>query len=165
MKTIHILIGVGAIVALLGVNVAQADIKNTSAVQPDFVRDVGDGSSLSPISFDTANNNEAQTTCAMTPGGPSLSQFLTEPIAPLQAAEQLTQYEDLSPISSQGSPSLDPERNVPRVPPYREFPPPPEGDDPPPNVPTPEPATMLIVGLGIGGAAVAARRRWKKNRR
>jgi len=163
MKTLKLFFGVGAVVALLGLNVVLADIKSGSVAQPEFALDTGDGTSLSPISFDTANNNEAQTTCAMTPGSPSLSQLLAEPIIPPQGTESLTQYEDMSPVSSRG---LDRPEGPP---PWRRiYPPPPfRRDDPPPprRVVTPEPATALLIGLGIGGVAVVALRRWKKSGR
>ena len=162
MRTLRILFGVGALVALLGLNVAFADIKNESAIQPMFPLDTGDGSSLSPISFDTANSNEAQQTCAMTPGSPSFNQLLAEPIVPVQDTAQLTQYENLSSVDSQGVGSFNP-------PPRRDVPPPMRRDTPPPSTPkkvvTPEPATMVLVGLGIGGMAVVASRRWKKGNR
>jgi len=162
MKTLKIIFGVGALVALLGLNVALADIKNESAVHPKFPLDAGDGLSLSPITFDTASNNEAQTTCAMTPGAPSVNLLLAEPVVPPQDVEPLTQYEDMSPVSSPGElRSADPPPPL-----RRDYPPPPtKTNNPPPpkEVVTPEPATMLLIGLGIGGVAVVARRRWKKS--
>lgn len=163
MKTLKIFLSVGALVALLGLNVARADIKNESAEQPTFPLDTGDGSSLSPISFGTATGNEAQTTCATTPGSPSTNMLLPEPVVLPQDVESFTQYEDMSPVSSpQELKSFNPLTRQPR---RWNFPPPPsnkEAPPPPEEVATPEPATMLLIGLGIGGVTMATRRQWKK---
>jgi len=160
MKTLQLFLSVGALIALLGLNVVLADVQSNSAKGPEFPLEAGDGSSMSSINFDTTSNNTAQTTCATTPGGPSLNPLMEMPIVPVQDTEQLTQYDDLSPLGSKDSKRDGlPGRNTPigRQPGWR-IPTGSSGDDPPPPS-TPEPATMLLIGLGIGGAAVVARRR------
>ena len=171
MKTLRMFFSVGALVALLGLNVALADIKSESAGQETkFDLDAGDGGNLSPLSFDTAGNNEAQTTCATTPGGPSVSQLLEAPVVSPPDTEQLTQLGDLSPVSSQNLATGTPP-TVQRPPRYPLNNNPTGGgggdgeeEDPQPPA-TPEPATLLLVGLGIGGAAMVARRRLNKSGR
>lgn len=170
MKTLRVLFGVVALVALLGLNVVLADIKNDSAAVPQFPLDAGDGSNLSPISFDNESDNGAQTTCATTPGGgaPNPMMELNTPVDPLRDTEQLTQYDDLSPVSGQDPQNgAIPSRDLPPRQPGWQIPPNAvtTGDDATTTSSTPEPATMLIIGLGIGGVAVAARRRLNKGNR
>jgi hypothetical protein len=165
MKTLKILLGSGAMIALLGfLNVAPADIRNDSIQPLRFDVDAGDGSvSMPQITFDSGGGatEEAQQTCAMTPGGniPGLlseQQFVTPP-----NPEHMTHPPEvtLAPISAlQTPPPYDPRRGYPPTDPTTpEVPVDPEEPPPPPVVP--EPTTLLLVGLGIAGAA-AARRRW-----
>jgi hypothetical protein len=164
MKMFKIFLRISAIVALLGLsNAATADIRNESAKPLLFPVDTGDGSAPTELSFDDTSGEEAQTTCAMTPNGNSPNPLLEEPTAPPPAPENLTGYNPdvtVAPLSA-----LPPPVNR-RGSSGRDYYPPPPGDeglDPPPSPPTvPEPATMLIVGLGILGAA-SMRRRGKKN--
>jgi len=173
MKTLKIFFGAGAMIALLGLlNVAPADIR--SDLQPlKFSVDAGDGSiDIPQISFDSDDGNEeTQQTCAMTPGGNMPGLLLEQPFVTPPDPERLTSSPEatLAPISALQTP---PPYNPPRggYPPDNPLTPdspdvpvgPPDNPDPPdpPSV-VPEPATLLLVGLGIAGAAVA-RRRWEK---
>jgi len=136
-----------------------ADIKEESASQPVFELELGDGTSLSGITFSDANDNEAQTTCAMTPGAPSNSPLIGEPPIPV-IDDEPPDRADMSPISTIGTvtPNL-----IGTTSPGRRFPPPPK-DPPPPEVHVPEPMTLVLIGLGIGGAAVSARLAAKKRK-
>ena len=165
MKTLQIFLRVGAVFALLGfLNVATAEIKNESMKPLTFPIDVGDGSSgMPPVSFDSmggAGNEEAQTTCAMTPGGTMPEMLLEEPVIPPPPSDEYftnSPSVTLAPISSlQTPPPYDPRRNF--YPPDTPTPPTP----PPPPV-VPEPATLLLVGLGIGAVALVTRRRDEKH--
>jgi len=167
MKTLRIIIGVGVAMSLLGLNVVQADMKNASSKVPlSFSLDFGDSSVVMPeLTFDAvdgASGEEAQQTCAMTPGGvasslllqlPSVSQMNNNTEGYSRASSQVS----LSPLYSLPPPSHSPNgrgrTGRPFNPPTLKV----SEDDPPADVP--EPATLVIVGLGIGAAAVA--RRWK----
>jgi len=157
MKTLQIIVGVSIAMILLGLNVALADMKNDSSRVPlTFSLDFGDSSVIMPdLSFDTVvgNSEQAQATCAMTPGGGASGLLLQIPMIPL-VHNQPVGYSHASALSS--PPPL--------------YSPPTKRHDRSPRRPTttttttttvvPEPATLVIVGLGIGIAAVA-RRRWK----
>ena len=161
MKTLQIFLGVGVVIVLLGFNFAAADIENGSARSAlTFSLDTGDGTTDMPaISFDLmggAGGEEAQLTCAMTPGGNMPNLLLAEPalprVTPLQSRSTSPQVA-LAPLNSLDSPPgyTPPRRGT--------LPPGPTPPPPPPPLAVPEPATLVLVGLGIGAVAVA-RRRW-----
>ena len=165
MKTLRVFLGTGTMIVLLGfVHVATADVRNDSIKPLEFSVDAGDGSvGMASIKFDAGGaGEETQMTCAMTPGGPMPNLMPEQPITTPQEPEHLTSSpaRALAPISSLQTP---PPYNPPRYPPDTPDPPPEDPDDPPPPPPplVPEPATLLLVGLGIAGVAVA-RKRWAK---
>ena len=160
MKTLQRFFGIGVAVALLGLNVVMADVKTEStsaAASLKFSLDIGDGSvNLPDISFDESGSEQAQATCATTPGGTARNLVLAQPPITVPNSERLTNaprtaLASLAPLA----PPQDDDRNSRR----RRYPPP---DDPPPPPPppppTPEPATLLLVGLGIGAVAVVRQR-------
>ena len=164
MKTLKIFLGVGAVVALWGLGVVTADTVNESVQTPmTFSLDTGDGSSMPDLSFGTsggAGEDASQTTCAMTPGGASTNLMMDEPVIPPVNPEQLSEHspqQTLAPLNSLNNP---PQQYNPRRPYNPQTPPTTKEDEPPPETIVPEPATLLIMALGIGAATVA-RRRWK----
>ena len=171
MKTLRRFFVLGAVLALVGLNTMLAD--GAGAANPlTFRLDTGYPSvNLPEISFDSAGSpsgEETQSTCAMTPGGNMPNLIPNQPVVP-----PTNPGDPDSERNAARSPetTLDPNLTDP-VPVQHEHKrywaisggsqPLPEGDDgdvPSPAVP--EPATLVIVGLGIGAAAIA-RRRWKK---
>ena len=167
MRTLLTFLGAGTMIALLGwVQVAIADVRNDSIKPLEFTIGAGDGSVDMPsIKFDTdGTGEEAQRTCAMTPGMPDL--LLEQPVTTSQEPEHLAGYQTSSPAVT-----LAPISSLQTPPPYssarRWYPDDPEvpvitTDEPGTSPPlVPEPATVLLIGIGIAGVAVA-RRRWTK---
>ena len=165
MRTLRVFLGAGTMIVLLGLaHVAMADVRNDSIKPLEFTVDAGDGSvdMASTINFDAGGAGEqAQKTCAMTPGGTMSNLIPDLPVTTPQESEHLTSSPTvtLAPISSlQTPPPYNPPRYPPDTPPDT-----PEDPDPPPPPPpvVPEPATLLLVGIGVAGVAVA-RKRWAK---
>ena len=171
MKTLHIIFGTGVAMFLLGLNGVLADMKHESSSVPlTFSLDYGDSSVILPdLTFDTVygtGGEEAQTTCAMTPGGLSSSGLLMQtPIVPL-VHNRPEDYRRGSPQAS-----LPPGYSLPPQPyspnnrsrnrsPIGPVSPSIWVDPEDPTVAVPEPATLVIVGLGIGAVTIV-RRRWK----
>lgn len=172
MKTLQVFFGVSVAVALLGASVAVAEIRNESMMEPlAFNVSTEDGSiSMPNLKFDKVGSGgeEAQQTCAMTPGGTMPNLLMEMPVVPPVNPERAgVNQPERTP--SLGIPPYNPSypsRNQPYRPTYppgtpENPPPPPEEPDDPPPVLVPEPATLVILGLGIGGAVVA-RRRYRK---
>ena len=163
-RTIQIVFlgAVSAVVALLGLSVALADIKNESANVPLVFPLEGDGLPGMPdMSFDTmggAGGDESQTTCATTPGGTSPNLLLEEPLVPTSNAVDMPSESVASASFQQPSSQTPPTQ----PPPTRPYYPPPTPPQDPPSLPVPEPATLLVVGLGIGAALTARRLRGRK---
>ena len=167
MKTLQIILGTGVAFALMGLNVAVADIRNISLSTPiTFPLDLGDGTVMPDISFDLmggAGPDTAQDTCMMTPGGPATNVLLDlPPIVPASNPNYLsTPQATLEPVSSLNSP---PPYYPPGRGPGQGYPPGPttpiDPTEPNPTSPVvPAPATLLIVGLGLAGVAVLCRRK------
>ena len=174
MRTLRMFFGVVVAVALIGVSAAFAEIK-FSVEEIPFPVSTDDGSiSLPDVVFcklgPTGGGEEAQDGCLMSPTGAAPNTMLDLPmLAPLAAPARAEGYTSaqaaIAPISSLQSPTPYRERalrglggtstgtgTTPSTPPAE--------DEPPPQIVViPEPATLVIVGLGIGGAVVAQRRR------
>jgi len=121
------------------------------SIQPiTFSLSLGDGSELEDLVMDDAPEDTSQTTCAMTPGGTSTLVLLEEPITLTKLEEDGTEtpIAVLQPINSLNTP-LDSPRSIP----YNPNPVPNEPEEPedlPVTTMTPEPATLAIIGLGLG---------------
>jgi len=173
MKTLQMFFGVGVAVALLGVNVAMAEFRHVSLDRgveftPTF--ETADGTVTMPtFSFCDASKlghptEDAQSTCAITPGGIAAGLLMELPVLPPAVAPR---HEVAQPLAY--SPGTLPEQrpyNEPRLPysrPPAPMPTPQSPDELPPieGGEIPEPATLLIVGLGVAGVAMARRKGWK----
>lgn len=177
MKMLQVFFGVGAVIALL-VGVAVAEIKNESMKPLMFSVDVGDGSVTLPdftfCNVGSTGDEGAQATCMMTPGGNMPNSLLELPVTPVPVAASAEDYTSaqvaIAPVAQLNS--IQPPVYGPRRPwlSNPDDPSSPAGPadltdpvivdpaDPSPVV-VPEPATLVIVGLGIGGAMIARRRR------
>jgi hypothetical protein len=168
MKTLRIIFGVGLTMIPLELTATLADMKYESSRVPlTFPLDIGDSSVImADLTFDTLDGvggEEAQATCAMTPGGAATGLLMQTPVIPLvnnrpanytYNSPQVSQSPlDSLPPTTSYNPSSNRRRSIPHNTSIRSVPEKRETD-------TPEPATLLIVGLGIS-AAVVARRRWK----
>jgi len=174
MKTLLMIFGVCVGVVILGLNVATADMRNESANIPlKFSLDIDDTVIVPDLTFDTLGNvgsEAAQATCAATPGGTLPSGLLLEsPVVPQWYSNRPEDYSRnmspsmLAPLGSLAPPPSYRQNGRSSGSPNRYSPPNVVNPEVPPEHPTnevPEPATWVIVGIGIGVAAVA-RRRWK----
>ena len=174
MKALQIFFGMGVAVALLGASVAVAEIRHESIMEPiRFSVSTEDGFiTLPDITFcniNTFSGEEAQATCLATPGGPAPDILMELPAVPaaVPVAGYTSAQAAIAPVSLLQSPSPPGERRLrggggggtggDGSPPIEIIPEPPV--EPPPYV-IPEPATLMIISLGIGGAVAA--RRWRK---
>jgi len=177
MKALQIFFGMGVAVALLGASVAVAEIRHESIMEPiRFSVSTEDGFiTLPDITFcdiNTFSGEEAQSTCLATPGGPAPDMLMELPAIPsaVPAARYTSAQAAIAPVSLLRSPSPPRERPLRGGggggtggggggnPPIEIIPEPPPPEDPPYVIP--EPATLVIISLGIGGAVAA--RRWRK---
>jgi len=168
MKTLQVFFGLSVATALLGASVAMAEIRHESLRPLMFSVDVGDASiTLPEFSFCSINDQseEAQATCMMTPGGNMPDVLMELPVVPIATpvSEGYTSAQAaITPVSMLRTPPYSEPRwpfTPPVTPPIT---PPDDPDDPPPPPPVvPEPATLVLIGLGIGGALVARRQRRK----
>jgi len=171
MRMLQIILGAGAVVALMGLNVTLADIKNESARSSigTFSLDIGDGTVMPDVSFSMmggAGGEEAQATCMMTPGGPAMNVLLELPplVDPVSEVAYNSPHTTLAPLNSLNSP--------PATLPYNPYRPSLTGTSNNTNNDggggeedvsvVPAPATLVIVGLGIAGIAVMRRRKLQK---
>ena len=177
MKALKIFFGSSVAIVLLGGGLAMGDIRTDSIKPLMFSVSTEDGSVTMPdFSFcdvDSVNGEEAQTTCMSNPGGSGQGLLMDLPVVPPGTPERTERYTSaeaaIDPISPLRSPEIPNERR-PRNPDGRNpgggIVPEPEPEDPEPEEPTPppyvipEPATLAIVGLGIGGLALV--RRWRR---
>jgi len=160
MSVLQKFFGVGAAVALLGTSVAMAEIK-TGFKPLEFEVRTADGSvTLPDFSFDKNNGGgaeESQATCAMTPGGPSPGVMMELPIIPPVVPDRIEPVQDVT--FSAGTLPSQRRFNEQSFRDYENPTPPPEEKEIPV---VPEPATLVVIGLGVTGVAVACRR-WRKS--
>jgi len=185
MRALQMFFGAVAATALLGAGVVVAEIRYS--IEPlKFSVSTEDGSITLPVlefcNIDSTGGEETQTPCMMAPGGPLPNLLMELPVMPLVAPAQTAEYTSaqaaIAPISSLRSSAPYNERRLlgvgssgvsstgtasmmstvqPPVIVMPEYP-----SDPPPVVAIPEPATLVVVGLGIGG--VVAARRWREKK-
>jgi len=181
MKTLQIFFGI-VVVVLFGTNAAVADLRNESLQSLKFKIDIGDASVTLPdcvfCDLSSVGGEEANSTCMMTPNGAMPNTLLELPpvVPPTDpaAGDYTSARAAIDPVSllrAATPPAEQPlrDRSNPAGPPNPSGPTDPSDPsnpsgptDPPPIVivVVPEPATLVIVGIGIAGAAVV-RRRWK----
>ena len=164
MKAIQIILGAGVVVALIGLNVAFADVISQRA-PIEFDRDVGEGIEMRPISFDFMGGVGEEETqhggCMMTPGGqePAGALPLPPPVIIPTAVHGYGEVQStLAPLNSFNTPPGIPREGRPRNPRTPDDPPRTPPDEP---FVIPEPATLVIVGLGLVGVAAMRRRQVK----
>jgi len=167
MRTLQILLGTIATTALVGAGVAVAEIRH-SIESPKFSVSTEDGSiTLPELKF--CDVGEEAEPCVMTPSGTAPSMLMELPVVPPAVLAQTARYTSaqaaIAPISSLPSSTSynEPRPRRTRTPTTTSTVPivPAPPDDPPQiEVTIPEPATLVVVGLGIGGAVAA--RRWRK---
>jgi len=157
MKAIQIILGAGVVVALIGLNVAFADVIS-ERTPIEFGRDVGGSVEMPPVSFDFmggVGEEEVQGGCMMTPGGQESVGTLAL-LPPVIVPTANHSYDTvLAPLNSFDSPARPPVR-IPGDS-SRRPPDPQEGN----SSQVPAPATLVIVGIGLAGIAVMRRRQVK----
>ncbi|MDR3183408.1 MAG: PEP-CTERM sorting domain-containing protein [Planctomycetaceae bacterium] len=163
MKKLVLLSAVFAAALYALPNVGVAESMSNSAKPMLFAVDTGDGT-VQTLSFDTPAENEAQATCNMTPNGAAEPVTLDVPEPQVPIRDIPYQPSLSNPISARSAALNPPASGTSRDP--RNFPngpgdPVPDDPDDPPSPSVPEPGTLLIISLGIAGAALARRRKEK----
>ncbi|MDR3232847.1 MAG: PEP-CTERM sorting domain-containing protein [Planctomycetaceae bacterium] len=146
----------------VNVSYVTADTISESIKPVLFALDTGDGSAPELLSFDSSAEGDSQATCSMTPNGNGTQPIIELPPFEAKPEEVPSYTPDMasSPYPSQFSRtppnSRFPERsNIPNYPdtPFV------NDSDNPPITSAPEPATLLIVGLGVIALAGGVSRR------
>ena len=183
MRTLQVFFGVIVGTAVLGASVVVAEIRHESIQPVKLPVEIWDDSvSLPSIQFGTENvgGEEAQGTCQMSPHSAMPTLLMELPVPPINTPQRESGYTSaqaaIAPVSSLRSPAYGSDgyrrggygvpttsTTTPSTPPEDGIiiipDPDPDPDDPPPYV-VPEPTTLAIIGLGIGGAVVV--RRWRR---